>query len=93
MPCPEGTRDERLPPFADLQRPRSTGPHDGRRSPCGWRRNRTLSPRVRATEVTFTLNAQISGIKKLFTGSAVQKSMDAEVAGFNRAKSVLEFRA
>ena len=45
-----------------------------------------------ATEVTFTLDAQISGIKKLFMGGAVQKSMDAEVAGLDRAKSVLESR-
>jgi uncharacterized membrane protein len=46
-----------------------------------------------ATEVTFTLDAQITGIKKLFMGGAVQKSMDAEVAGLDRAKSVLESRA
>jgi len=45
-----------------------------------------------ATEVAFTLEAQISGIKKLFMGDAVQKSMDAGVAGLDRAKSVLESR-
>jgi len=45
-----------------------------------------------STEVTFTLEAQLSGFKKLFMGNAVQKSMDDEVAGLGRAKSVLESR-
>ena len=45
-----------------------------------------------STEVTFTLDAQISGFKRLFMGSAVQRSMDAEVAGLDRAKHVLESR-
>ena len=45
-----------------------------------------------STEVTFTLDAQLSGFKKLFMGNAVQKSMDAEVAGLDRAKSLLEAR-
>ncbi len=43
-----------------------------------------------STEVTFTLDAQLSGLKQLFMGNAVQKSMDAEVAGLDRAKSLLE---
>jgi uncharacterized membrane protein len=45
-----------------------------------------------STEVTFTLDAQLSGFKKLFMGNAVQRSMDAEVAGLDRAKSLLEAR-
>ena len=47
---------------------------------------------VTSTEVTFTLDVQISGIKGLFMGSAVQRTMDAEVAGLDRAKDVLESR-
>lgn len=43
-----------------------------------------------ATEVSFTLDAQLSGFKKLVMGHAVQESMDAEVAGLDRARSVLE---
>jgi len=45
-----------------------------------------------STEVTFTLDAPMSGIKSLFMGKAVQKTMDAEVAGLDRAKSLLESR-
>ena len=45
-----------------------------------------------STEVTFTLDAPMSGIKGFFMGKAVQKTMDAEVAGLDRAKSVLESR-
>ncbi|HEY8720624.1 SRPBCC family protein [Pengzhenrongella sp.] len=45
-----------------------------------------------ATEVTFSLSVELSGIKRVAMGQAVQKSMDAEVAGLDRAKSVLETR-
>jgi len=45
-----------------------------------------------STEVTFTLDAQLSGLKRLLMSNAVQKTMDAEVAGLDRAKSVLESR-
>ena len=48
--------------------------------------------RYLATEVTFTLDAQLSGLKRLLMSNAVQKTMDAEVAGLDRAKSVLESR-
>ena len=46
-----------------------------------------------STEVTFTLEARLTGFKKLFMGKVVQKTMDDEVAGLDRAKSVLESRA
>jgi len=46
-----------------------------------------------STEVTFTLDAQLSGFKALLMGKAVQKSMDAEVAWLDRAKRVLESRS
>jgi len=46
-----------------------------------------------ATEVTFAMDVELSGLKKLLMASMVQKTMDAEVAGLERAKSVLESRA
>jgi hypothetical protein len=42
------------------------------------------------TEVTFTLDAELTGIKKLLMDRAVQKSVDAEMAALDQAKSVLE---
>ena len=43
-----------------------------------------------ATEVTFWLNAEVGGLKGLLMGGAVQKTMDAEMTGLDRLKSVLE---
>jgi hypothetical protein len=40
--------------------------------------------------VTFSLEAELGGIKKLLMGGAVQKTMDAEVAATERLKSILE---
>jgi uncharacterized membrane protein len=45
-----------------------------------------------STEVTFTLDAALTGFKKFFMGNAVQKTMDDEVAALARAKVVLESR-
>jgi len=42
------------------------------------------------TEVTFRLDAPLSGIRKLLMERAVQKSMDSEVGALERAKQVLE---
>lgn len=42
------------------------------------------------TRLTFALQAELSGIKKLLMGRAVQKTMDAEVAATERLKSLLE---
>jgi hypothetical protein len=42
--------------------------------------------------VTFSLNADLTGIKKLFMSKPVQKSMDAEMAGLDKAKALLESR-
>jgi carbon monoxide dehydrogenase subunit G len=42
------------------------------------------------TRITFSLDAELSGIKKLLMGGAVQKSMDAEVASLATLKGVLE---
>lgn len=42
------------------------------------------------TRLTFSLTAELSGIKKLVMGGAVQKTMDAEVAATERLKELLE---
>jgi uncharacterized protein YndB with AHSA1/START domain len=42
------------------------------------------------TRLTFTLDAQLGGIRKLLLGSMVQRTMDAEVAALDRVKSILE---
>ena len=42
------------------------------------------------TRLTFSLQAELSGIKKLLMGGAVQKTMDAEVAATERLKQLLE---
>jgi uncharacterized protein YndB with AHSA1/START domain len=45
------------------------------------------------TRLTFALQAELSGIKKLLMGGAVQKTMDSEVAATERLKGVLESMA
>lgn len=42
------------------------------------------------TRLTFALQAELGGIKKLLMSGAVQKTMDAEVAATEQLKSVLE---
>jgi uncharacterized protein YndB with AHSA1/START domain len=42
------------------------------------------------TSVTFSLTAELTGVKKLVMSSQVQKAMDAEMAALDKAKSVLE---
>ena len=42
------------------------------------------------TRLTFALQAELGGIKKLLMGGAVQKTMDSEVQATERLKSLLE---
>lgn len=42
------------------------------------------------TRLTFALEAELSGIKKLLMSGAVQKTMESEVRATERLKSVLE---
>jgi uncharacterized membrane protein len=42
------------------------------------------------TEVTFSLAAQVSGLKRFFLEGPVQKSMDGEVAALDKARAILE---
>jgi uncharacterized membrane protein len=43
-----------------------------------------------STKVTFTLNAELSGLKKVLMGKAVQRSMDSEMASLDNLKRKLE---
>ena len=42
------------------------------------------------THLSFALEAELTGIKKLLMGGAVQKTMDAEVQATERLKTLLE---
>ncbi len=43
-----------------------------------------------ATRLTFALDAELSGLRKLLMGSAVQKTMDSEVGALENLKRVME---
>lgn len=45
------------------------------------------------TQVTFTLEAELSGIKGLLMSKAVQQAMVAEVGALDRARDILDARA
>ena len=42
------------------------------------------------TRLSFSLQAELGGLKKLLMGGAVQSTMDAEMAALDRLKAVLE---
>ena len=42
------------------------------------------------TRLTFSLDAQLSGLRKLLMGGAVQRTMDSEVRTLDKLKRVLE---
>ena len=50
----------------------------------------TFRPVEEGTEVTFRLDAPLTGLKKLVMGNSVQKAMNAEMAALDTAKSILE---
>jgi uncharacterized protein YndB with AHSA1/START domain len=50
----------------------------------------TLEAVPEGTKLTFSLNVELAGIKKLLMGGQVQKTMDAEVAALARLKEVVE---
>ncbi|WP_433566278.1 SRPBCC family protein [Nocardia sp. CA-151230] len=49
-----------------------------------------FTPVAEGTAVTFSLAAELSGLKKLLMNGPVQKTMTAEVSGLDRAKALLE---
>ena len=44
----------------------------------------------RATQLSFQLSAELSGLKRLLMGGAGQRTMDAEMTALDRLKSILE---
>jgi uncharacterized protein YndB with AHSA1/START domain len=49
-----------------------------------------LAPAGEGTSVTFNLDAELSGLKKLLMGGAVQSTMNAEMQALDRLKALLE---
>jgi carbon monoxide dehydrogenase subunit G len=49
-----------------------------------------LEPADGGTRLTFSLDVELSGLRRLLMGSAVQKTMDAEVRTLDNLKRVLE---
>ena len=49
-----------------------------------------LEPAEGGTRLTFSLDAQIGGLRGLFMGSQVQRTMDDEVRNLDTLKSILE---
>jgi uncharacterized protein YndB with AHSA1/START domain len=50
----------------------------------------SFAPAEGGTAVTFTLNAELTGVKKFLMAKPVQKSMDSEMANLDKAKALLE---
>jgi uncharacterized membrane protein len=49
-----------------------------------------FAPENAGTRLTFVLQAELSGIKKLLMSGAVQSTMDGEMAALDRLKAALE---
>lgn len=49
-----------------------------------------LAPSASGTEVTFSLDAELGGLKGLFMSRPVQRSMDGEMTALDTAKALLE---
>jgi hypothetical protein len=49
-----------------------------------------FTPNDGATQVSFFLNAELGGIRKLLMSKTVQKSMDDEMASLDKAKAIIE---
>ncbi len=49
-----------------------------------------IAPSGSGSEVSFSLSAELGGLKSLFMGGAVQRSMDGEMAALDTAKRLIE---
>jgi hypothetical protein len=49
-----------------------------------------FAPVEGGTEVSFSLNAELTGIKRLLMSDPVQKAMDGEMASLDKAKALIE---
>jgi carbon monoxide dehydrogenase subunit G len=52
-----------------------------------------LEPAEGGTRLTFSLDADLGGLRALFMGSQVQRTMDAEVRNLDNLRSILESAA
>ncbi len=52
-----------------------------------------LAPDDGGARLTFSLDAELNGLRKLLMGAAVQRTMDAEVKALDQLKRVLEASA
>jgi uncharacterized protein YndB with AHSA1/START domain len=50
----------------------------------------TFSAVEGGTSVTFSLSAELTGMRKVLMGKPVQKAMDGEMASLDKAKTILE---
>ena len=62
----------------------------GTEGPVRPRGEYRFAPYGSGTEVTFILDAEIPGLRKLFMSGRVQKSMDSEMRALDTAKRLLE---
>ena len=81
--CPPTSRSPRSTPTRAWPSAASPGPV----RPEG---DYSFAPAEGGTAVTFTLDAELTGVKKLLMAKPVQKSMDAEMANLDKAKALLE---
>jgi hypothetical protein len=49
-----------------------------------------FTPAEGGTEVSFSLTAELSGVKAMLMSKAVQKSMDGQMAALDKAKALIE---
>ena len=49
-----------------------------------------FAPAGEGTQVSFSLSAELGGIKKLIMSKSVQQAMDGEMASLDKAKALIE---
>jgi carbon monoxide dehydrogenase subunit G len=49
-----------------------------------------IEPTSTGCDVTFSLQAELGGLKRLVMGSAIQRSMDGEMSALDTAKALIE---
>jgi hypothetical protein len=49
-----------------------------------------FAPDGLGTQVSFSLNAELKGVKKIFMARPVQKAMDGEMASLDKATALIE---
>jgi len=49
-----------------------------------------FAPAGEGTQLSFSLSAELGGIKKLIMSKSVQQAMDSEMASLDKAKALIE---